>query len=135
MRITTLTLIVALSHQLAEQSNRPSTAAVSDAETVTIVMSNFRFEPDHIQLRVGRPIRLHLINEANGGHNFNSPKLFAASSFPPGSSAPIEGTVEIAAHQTADFTLIPQQPGTYQFKCTHTLRGLLGMTGGVEVVP
>jgi uncharacterized cupredoxin-like copper-binding protein len=134
VRIVILTPLAALAACSAEQS-ASNTRSVSDGGTVTVVLSNFSFEPDHIRLKAGKPVRLHLVNESNGGHNFSTPTFFAASSFPPGLSAPGGGAVDVASHQAVDIALVPRQPGTYQLKCTHTLHDLFGMTGAIEVTP
>jgi uncharacterized cupredoxin-like copper-binding protein len=137
MRIVIPTLVVTLAGCSAQPSTGtgPATRDTSGGGTITVVLSNFSFDPDHIRLRVGQPVRLHLVNESNGSHNFSSPTFFAVSTFPSGLSAPPNGAVEVAALQTVDIALVPRQPGTYQLRCTHTLHDLFGMTGAIEVVP
>jgi uncharacterized cupredoxin-like copper-binding protein len=137
VRLVILPLIVALAGCSAQPPARSgaATAPVSGGETVTVLLSNFSFDPEHIRLQAGRPIRLRLVNESDGGHNFSAPAFFTASSFPPGSSPPTDGTIEVASHQTVEVPLVPRQPGTYPLKCTHSLHALFGMTGAIEVVP
>ena len=48
--------------------------------TITIRLSNFSFEPDHLRLRAGVPIRLRLVNESGGGHDFSAPGNGSAAS-------------------------------------------------------
>jgi plastocyanin len=133
MRIVIQTLLVIVTGCSARPSAGPATSEISGGETVTVIMSNFSFDPDHVQLRVGQPVRLRLVNESNGGHNFSSPTFFAASTVAPGSATSADGGIEVAAHQTVEIALIPRQPGTYQLRCTHTLHDLFGMTGAIEV--
>ena len=120
---------------LTSTSSGPGTAPAGGGETVTVVLSNFSFDPDHIRLRAGEPVRLQLVNESDGGHNFSAPAFFAGSSFPPGSSAPVGGEMEVGSRQTVEIALVPRKPGTYPLKCTHSLHALFGMTGAIEVTP
>jgi uncharacterized cupredoxin-like copper-binding protein len=101
-------------------------------ETLTIRLSNFAFTPQQFQLRVGVPVRLHLVNDADGGHSFSAPAFFAASAYPSG-APPRDGTVEVAGSASADITLVPHAAGTYKVECTHFLHGLFGMTGTIVV--
>lgn len=102
------------------------------AETITIRLANFSFAPDRLNLRVGVPVHLHIVNVSSGGHNFSAPAFFGGSIFPSG-PPPKDGTVEVASGSSADVTLIPNVPGTYPFKCTHFLHSLFGMTGTIVV--
>ena len=110
-------------------------AAVSDGETITVRLSNFAFDPEHLRLKAGVPVRLRLVNESNGGHDFSAPGFFAASGFLPGSSAPSDGEVAVSSHQTVEIVVIPHTPGAYPLKCTHFLHGIFGMHGTVQVIP
>ena len=100
------------------------------AETVTVRLSNFAFNPDRLRLRVGVPVRLHLENASSGGHNFSAPALFAASMFPT-DSPPQNGNIEVAGRS---ITLTPRAPGTYTVECTHFLHSLFGMTATIVVI-
>jgi uncharacterized cupredoxin-like copper-binding protein len=111
---------------------QPATAA---GQTVTVTLSNFAFEPEHLRLKSGVPVRLRLVNDSSGAHDFSAPAFFAASSFPPGTPEPEDGGIDVASHQTAEVNLIPRTPGTYRLRCTHFLHGLFGMHGSIEVMP
>ncbi len=110
---------------------QPATAG----QTVTVTLSNFAFEPEHLRLKAGVPVRLRLVNDSSGAHDFSAPAFFAASSFPPGTPAPKDGDVDVAGHDTVEINLIPRTAGTYRLKCTHFLHGLFGMHGSIEVSP
>jgi len=112
-----------------------TTVLVNDVETITVRLSNFAFEPAYLRLKAGVPVRLHLANESNGGHDFSSPAFFAASSFPPGIAAPAHGEAAVGSRKTVDITVVPRTPGTYRLECTHFLHSLFGMHGTIEVVP
>jgi plastocyanin len=99
-------------------------------QTVEIRLSSFKFEPRAIGLTAGRPVTLHLVNSAGGGHNFSAPEFFAAST---GVSGPVnEGVVEVPGHQSVDIILTPS-PGTYPLHCTHTMHTTFGMRGTITV--
>ena len=100
--------------------------------TTTIRLSNFAFEPEEIRLRTGVPVRLLLVNESSGGHNFSAPGFFAASQFPTG-SAPPAGVIDVPARGRVEVTVVPVTPGTYRVECTHFLHALFGMTGRIIV--
>jgi uncharacterized cupredoxin-like copper-binding protein len=108
---------------------------VNDGETIAVQLSNFAFAPEHLQLKAGVPVRLRLMNESNGGHNFSAPKFFATSTFPPGVPAPPDGEVAVGSRQTVEITVVPHTPGAYRLECTHFLHSLFGMHGTIEVVP
>jgi hypothetical protein len=85
----------------------PTATQTGGGETITVRLSSFAFDPEQIRLKAGVPIRLRLVNESDGGHNFSAPTFFAASSFLPGSSVPSNGTVEVEPHQTLEVALVP----------------------------
>ncbi len=98
-------------------------------------MSDFAFDPARLVLKANQPVRLRLVNDSDGGHDFSAPALFATSSFPAGASMPPGGSVDVGARQTAELAFVPHAAGKYPLECTHFLHSLFGMTGTVEVVP
>ena len=102
--------------------------------TVTIQLSSFAFEPDHLRLRAGVPVRLRLVNESDGGHDFSAPGFFAASAYFAGSAPPRDGTIDVAGKSAVEISIVPQRPGTYRVECTHFLQSLFGMTATIDVV-
>jgi plastocyanin len=116
-------------------SAQQTAAPARDIDTITVRLSNFAFDPDHLRLKAGTPVRLRLVNETGGGHDFSSPAFFAASSILPGGSSPANGEMAVGSHQTVEIALVPRAPGTYRLECTHFLHSLFGMHGLVEVMP
>lgn len=114
----------------AQQTKAPTT----ESEAITVRLSSFGFAPEHLRLKAGVPVRLRFVNESSGGHDFSAPAFFAASSFPPGSSAPPNGDVAVGSNKTVEIAVVPRTPGTYRVDCTHFLHSLFGMHGTVEVV-
>ncbi|WP_146101539.1 cupredoxin domain-containing protein [Rhodopila globiformis] len=112
-----------------------SNAATGAAETITVRMSNFSYDPDHLHLKANMPVRLRLVNDSSGRHDFSAPAFFAASSYPTGSSAPPDGDISVGSEQTVEIALVPRKPGTYPLRCTHFLHSLFGMHGTIEVTP
>jgi plastocyanin len=137
MRIVACASVVALAAFSASPSGRAQQTAAQRAvsDTITVRLSNFAFEPDHLRLRAGVPVRLRLVNESSGGHDFSAPEFFAASSLLPGSSAPPNGDVAVGSHQTVEIAVVPRLLGTYPLKCTHFLHSFFGMHGTIEVIP
>jgi plastocyanin len=129
-------VLLAVFPGFASAQNRPQNAARPEiaSETITIRLSSFKFAPDHLRLRAGVPVRLHLVNESDRGHDFSAPGFFSAGLYGPGSSPPAKGRIEVGGKQSADIAIVPKQPGTYDFECTHFLHSLFGMSGTIEVV-
>jgi uncharacterized cupredoxin-like copper-binding protein len=104
-----------------------------EAATITVHLSNFAFAPDRLRLRTGVPVRLHIVNDSTGSHNFNAPVLFLlASAFPDG-APPVSGKVEVGPSGTEDILFVPRAPGTFKLECTHFLHSIFGMTGSIVV--
>jgi uncharacterized cupredoxin-like copper-binding protein len=137
MRVNGCALVVlpALFSTPVAVSAQQTVTPASNGETLTVRLSNFAFEPDHLHLKAGVPVRLRLVNDSGGGHDFGAPAFFAASSFPAGSSAPPNGEVPVGSHQTVELTLVPRTPGAYRLECSHFLHSIFGMHGAIEVIP
>lgn len=110
-----------------------TTAQAPQSPTIAIHLDNFTFSPDRIQLRTGTPVRIHLVNDSSGSHNFSASELFATSTFLAGAGPP-QSTIDVAGHSTADLEFTPRTPGTYQFDCTHFLHHMFGMHGTIVVL-
>ena len=107
-----------------------ASGAQDQPRTIEITLSNFDFTPNHIQLRAGEPVVLHLVNSAHGGHNFAAPEFFAAAS---GVSGPVtDGKVELHGAQSVDIHVTPAH-GHYRLRCTHTMHTAFGMSGEIDV--
>jgi uncharacterized cupredoxin-like copper-binding protein len=136
-----ITIFVLLVIALAACSGKPTGTVqrtvipLSDGETITVRLSSFALDPEQIRLKAGVPVRLCLVNESDGGHNFSAPTLVVASSFLPGSSVPSNGAAEVGSHQTVEIALVPSAPAAYPLECTHFLHSAFGMHGTIEVMP
>jgi plastocyanin len=136
-RITGLLLVIVLAACSGNPTGTTQQVATQtgDGETITVRLSSFAFTPERIRLKAGVPIRLRLVNESDGGHNFSAPTFFAASTFLPGSSVPSNGALEVGSHETVEITLVPGAPAVYPLECIHFLHSTFGMHGTVEVMP
>jgi uncharacterized cupredoxin-like copper-binding protein len=103
------------------------------AETVTVRLSDFEYSPAYLRFRVGAPVRIRLVNEGSGQHDFSAPAFFSAASYPPGSRGPDDGDITVKKGQTAEIELVPTVAGKYRLRCTEFLHTLFGMTGQIEV--
>ena len=106
----------------------------SDAQTVTVQLSNFKFAPSAVALRQGTPYRLHLVNVASGAHDFSAKQFFAASEIAPEDRAKVtDGSVDLDGGASADIRLVPMQPGSYRLHCSHFMHTMFGMKGTITV--
>jgi uncharacterized cupredoxin-like copper-binding protein len=105
----------------------------SQASQNRVTLSSFSFAPATIHLHAGRPVTLHLVNEAGGGHNFSAPEFFAAATIREEDKGLIyKGAIELPGHRTRDVTLVPRA-GRYALRCTHTMHTMFGMKGEIVV--
>ena len=106
----------------------------SKAETVTVKLTDFEYSPAYLRFHAGSPVRLILINQGTGKHDFSAPEFFSAVTFRPGTPAPAEGGIDVAKNETKEVDLLPVATGSYKLKCTHFLHSVFGMHGVIEVV-
>ncbi len=105
----------------------------SRAETVEVVLANFKFAPAELHLTPGRPYLLKFTNSAGGGHDFTAPDFFAAAQIYPDDAARIsDGQVELEGGESSTIRLVPNK-GEYKIVCTHFGHSALGMTGKIIV--
>ncbi len=72
-RCAVLALIFALG---ACGSSKPASNQQSPAQanggTIVVRMSDFAFDPAHLVLKAGQPVRLRLVNDSGGGHDLRN---------------------------------------------------------------
>lgn len=102
-------------------STTPATGPVS----VGVVMEEMRFTPNGIEVHVGQPLTLQLVNQGSQPHDLTFPSLHM-----PG----LQGQERtLAPGETGTLSLIFDQPGTHTFVCS--IAGHGSMTGAVFVSP
>ncbi len=104
------------------------------AHAMTVKMTDFAFEPEHLTLRAGMPVRLVLVNDSGSEHNFSAPEFFASAAFGQITATVSQGEVMVPAHKTAELELVPSKPGQYPLECTELMHSIFGMSGSIEVV-
>ena len=127
-------LLLALTLLALTSSARAQAPDWGTAQEIEVHMSTFHFTPDKLEMRHGEAYRLHLINDASGGHNFDAGAFFAAAQIAPSDQAKIrKGSVELKGGQTIDIRLVAPAAGTYKLHCSHFLHTSFGMTGEIVV--
>ena len=92
---------------------------IADAEAVTVVATDFAFEPSTLELTAGEPVNLTL-DVQDGGHDLAVPDA--------GFRIPI-----LDEPDSAVATLVLDEPGTYTFTCNVPGHAAQGMTGTITV--
>jgi uncharacterized cupredoxin-like copper-binding protein len=132
MRFITCALLVSIAAWPAAVDAQP--VDWSQAQTVDVELSSFKFTPAVLSFARGVPYRLHLTNSSSGGHDFAAKELFAASTIDPEDAAKLSnGEIGLKGGQSADVRLIANRPGSYPFRCTHFMHSSFGMTGTATV--
>jgi uncharacterized cupredoxin-like copper-binding protein len=121
----------------ATPSAAPASIDWSKAEEIDVTLKSFEFMPANIDLRHGKPYRLHLENQADTGHNLDAPDFFHSAVLEPGPIADkikaAGGMVEVPPGGSADIYLVPTKAGTFDIKCSHFLHASFGMVGKIVV--
>ncbi len=106
----------------------------SQARSVTIELSSFKFTPATETLEHGTAYRLHLVNTSSGGHDFVAKEFFAGSTIAPEDRAKVKGGgVDVDGGESVDIRLIPNKPGSYKLHCSHFMHSTFGMIGTIFV--
>lgn len=138
-------LLIALIAVLVLGGSRPAWAVAptqQPAETVTIHLGTatgeLRFEPDHLTFTAGQRYTLVLDNPSPEKHYFTA-KDFADALWTQNvkaSDVEIKGAIhelELKPGAVANWTFIPQKPGTYELHCSIMGHAEAGMVGQIVV--
>lgn len=90
-----------------------------DAETITIIATEFGFEPASIELHAGEPVNIMLVNEGVIEHELN----IEAFDF----------HVHTEAGESAMVGFVPDKSGTFEFACQLAGHQEAGMVGEILV--
>jgi uncharacterized cupredoxin-like copper-binding protein len=125
-----LLVVTALVPAAAASAQGPDWA---HAQRVEVKLSSFAFSPSTLHLHAGRPVVLHLVNTASGGHDFTAPAFFAAAQLRPQDRAAVgKGSVDLRGGRSVDLALVPKA-GNYPLKCGHAFHKTFGMSGRIVV--
>lgn len=118
-----LILIIAIVGIGLIAAGRPG--GVSPGATIEIVMTEMRFSPNRLDLRVGESVTVRLVNSGAQRHDL----AFPARGMP--GLLGLETNLEPG--QTTTFRLNFEEAGTYVFECTLPGHAVAGMTGAAFV--
>ena len=106
--------------------------AWSDAETITVRLTDYRFTPAQLALQHGRPYRLVLVNEGREHHEFTAPEFFRRAVVRD-RSVLVPGGHEIAVQpgKITSLDLVAPPTGKYQLTCAD--HDTFGMEGTIVV--
>ncbi len=108
--------------------------AQAATQQLDIALTNFAFTPDALNLKVGQPYRLHLVNSGSSNHNFAAADFFATVTVAsPDASKVQDGAVEVPKNTSVDITFTPTKAGTYDLTCSHFMHTTFGMKGQITV--
>lgn len=110
----------------------------SSAQTVTVTLDAYRFDPESLRFIEGQPYRLVLRNTGTGDHSFAAERFFAAIAIHDVSRARAEDAgalvsliVPPGGTRTVEF--VPLVPGDYPLECDRPLHAGLGMLGEITI--
>jgi uncharacterized cupredoxin-like copper-binding protein len=127
-------LLLVLTLLALSSSARAAPPDWGTAHEIEVRLTSFAFTPSRIELRSGEAYRLHLVNDASGGHNFDAKAFFQAAQVAAPDQARLRGgNVELKAGEAADIRLVAPAPGSYKLRCSHFLHPSFGMTGEILV--
>jgi uncharacterized cupredoxin-like copper-binding protein len=110
-----------------------SAAGAAEAPVkITVVMVDYKFEPDHLTFRRDVYYQLHLENHGTETHEFTAPTFFATAKIDNPDVLNREHTeVLMQPGDQKDIFLTPLKPGTYDLRCAD--HDWYGMVGGITV--
>lgn len=112
----------------------------SQAETVTVTLSEFYFSPASLTFRANVPYRFRIANRGIAAHNFVSQTFFKAIAIqrmktPQGDiDMPYLKSIAVAPGTEKEVFFVPVKKGEYDLECTAPLHRLFGMVGKIAVV-
>lgn len=103
-------------------------------ETVTVVMVDNRFQPDHVTFHAGRPTLLRLVNRGKEMHEFTAPEFLHAAKIRDARALSNNGgDIVVQPGRTVQVRLVPEKPGDYKLICAD--HDWDGMVGSISVAP
>lgn len=124
--ITKFCLLVAVALTVA------AAAPPAEPVTMTVVMIDYKFEPDRLTFQHGTHYRLHLENRGKETHELTAPTFFATAKIDNPAILNRERTeIVMQPGESKDLFLTPGKPGTYDLRCAD--HDWNGMVGGITV--
>jgi uncharacterized cupredoxin-like copper-binding protein len=100
----------------------------SQAQTVTVVTTDYHFSPEKLVFKRGTAYRLHLENRGKELHEFSAPAFFKTADIRDPTVLNADRT-EIAVHpgEVKDLYFVPQRAGRFPLICPdHDWTGMAG---------
>jgi uncharacterized cupredoxin-like copper-binding protein len=99
---------------------------------MSVVMVDYRFEPEHLTFDHDVHYQLHLENHGKETHEFTAPTFLATATIDNPDVLNREHTeVLVDPGESKDLLLTPHRPGTYDLRCAD--HDWNGMVGGITV--
>jgi len=110
----------------------------SRAASLDVLLDDYAFTPELLELRRDRPYRLVLTNRGGKPHDFTAPDFFRAAATRDGDPVAAAmraagGRVEIPAGQVRELAVLPRAAGRFELECVKPLHAMFGMTGMIVV--
>jgi uncharacterized cupredoxin-like copper-binding protein len=104
----------------------------STAQTVTVIETEYRFDPNHLTFGVGKPYRLRLENRGQELHEFTAPAFLQAVELGnPDVLNPERTEIVTQPGEQKELYFVPTRAGRYPFICAD--HDWAGMTGEIIV--
>jgi uncharacterized cupredoxin-like copper-binding protein len=106
----------------------PGPARPQEPELVTVVMTEYAFQPSELRFRQGVAYRLHLENRGRELHEFTAPDFFKAATVANPRVLVQDGReVVLQPGEQKDVELVPERAGRYDLRCAdHDWAGMIG---------
>jgi uncharacterized cupredoxin-like copper-binding protein len=97
-------------------------------QIVTMLLSDYRFTPDHLSFQRGTTYRLHLENRGKELHEFTAPEFFKAVIVRnPDALVPDGHEVVLQPKEVKDVYFTPVEGGVFPLSCAdHDWEGMIG---------
>ncbi len=111
----------------------------SEAQSVTVQLSGYQFEPSGLVFEEGAPYRLVLRNVGKGSHTFVSEGFFQAIAAkkllsPDGEFVtPYLKTIDVPSQTEKELHFVAVRKGTYPLECSVLLHDTFGMEGQISI--
>lgn len=111
----------------------------SKSEEKTLILDEFKFQPNELTFKRNQPYELVLINEGAVAHSFVAPAFFRVSVvqglvFSDGEvSMPILESVSLEAGETKILVFVPLETGEFKVICHQPLHETFGMEGLIRI--
>jgi uncharacterized cupredoxin-like copper-binding protein len=111
----------------------------SEAQNVTVQLSEYQFEPSNFVFEEGAPYRLVLRNVGKGSHTFVSEGFFQAIAAqklisPDGEFVmPYLKSIEVPSQTEKELHFVAVRKGTYPLECSILLHDTFGMKGQISI--